>query len=130
VLEAAFVAPEPTSPNRPVLMLLSLVLAVAVAGVLGIVLEATDGSVHTVRQLQNAIQLPVLASIPQIMLESDRRALRRQRIRTGLAAMAMVVFTLIGGVASYVWVNGGHGVVDGESVEETEVASPPVAAEG
>jgi succinoglycan biosynthesis transport protein ExoP len=130
VLEAAFVAPEPTSPNRPVLMLLSLVLAVAVAGALGIVLEATDSSVHTVRQLQNVIQLPVLASIPQIMLESDRRALRHQRIRTGLAAMAMVLFALVGGVASYVWVNGGHGSGDGESVEETEEASPPVAAEG
>jgi polysaccharide chain length determinant protein (PEP-CTERM system associated) len=130
VLEAAFVAPEPTSPNRPVLMVLSLVLAIAVAGALGIVLEATDSSVHTVRQLQNAIQLPVLASIPKIMLESDRRALRRQRIRTGLAAMTMVLFALIGGVASYVWVNGGRGSGDGESVEETEMASPPVAAEG
>jgi succinoglycan biosynthesis transport protein ExoP len=130
VLEAAFVAPEPTSPNRVVLMLLTLVLAVAAAAAIGVVLEATDSSVHTVRQLQNAIRLPVLASIPQIILESDRLALRRQRIRTGLATMAMVVFALIGGVASYVWVNGGHGAGYGESVEETEVASPPVAAEG
>lgn len=130
VLEAAFVAPEPTSPNRPVLMLLTLVLAVAVGGALGILIEATDSSVHSVRQLQNVIQLPVLASIPQIMLESDRRTLRRQRIRTGLAAVTMVLFALAGGVASYVWVNGGHGAADGESVEETEVASPPVAAEG
>jgi succinoglycan biosynthesis transport protein ExoP len=130
VLEAAFVAPEPTSPNRVVLMLLALVLAVAAAGAIGVVLEATDSSVHSVRQLQNAIRLPVLASIPQIILESDRLALRRQRIRTGLATMAMVVFALVGGVASYVWVNGGHGAGYGESVEETEVASPPVAAEG
>jgi succinoglycan biosynthesis transport protein ExoP len=130
VLEAAFVAPEPTSPNRVVLMLLTLMLAVAAAGASGVVLEATDSSVHSVRQLQNAIRLPVLASIPQIILESDRLALRRQRIRTGLATMAMVVFALVGGVASYVWVNGGHGAGYGESVEETEVASPPVAAEG
>jgi succinoglycan biosynthesis transport protein ExoP len=130
VLEAAFVAPEPTSPNRVVLMLLALVLAVAAAGAIGVVLEATDSSVHSVRQLQNAIRLPVLASIPQIILESDRLALRRQRIRTGLATMSMVVFALVGGVASYVWVNGGHGAGYGESVEETEVASPPVAAEG
>jgi len=130
VLEAAFVAPEPSSPNRPVLMILTLMLSVAVAGALGIVLEATDSSVHTVRQLQKAIQLPVLASIPQIMLESDRRALRRQRIRTGVAAVTMVVFALAGGFGSYLWVNGGHGAGDDESVEETEVASPPVAAEG
>ncbi len=129
VLEAAFVAPEPTSPNRPVLMILSLVLGIAVGGAVGIALEAADSSVHTVRQLQNAIRLPVLASIPQIVLESDRLALRRQRIRTSLAAVTMVLFALVGGVASYVWVNGGHRVVDGESVEETEVASPPVAAE-
>ncbi|MBW2288404.1 MAG: hypothetical protein JRG90_11345 [Deltaproteobacteria bacterium] len=130
VLEAAFVAPEPISPNRPVLMILSLVLGIAVAGAVGIALEAADSSVHTVRQLQNAISLPVLASIPKIMLESDRRALRRQRIRTGLATVTMVLFALVGGAASYVWVNGGHRVATGESVEETEVASPPVAAEG
>ena len=130
VLEAAFVAPEPSSPNRPVLLMLTLLLAFAVAAAMGIVLEATDSSVHTARQLQNAIRLPVLASIPQIMLESDRRALRRQRIGTGLAAVTMVVFALVGGFASYVWVNGGHGAIDGESVEETEAASPPVAAEG
>jgi len=111
-------------------MVLSLVLGIAVAGATGIALEATDSSLHSVRQLQTAIRLPVLASIPQIMLESDRRALRRKRIRTGLATVTMVAFALVGGAASYLWVNGSHRAAEGDSVEGTEVASPPVAAEG
>jgi hypothetical protein len=127
VLEAAFVAPEPTSPNRPVLMILSLVLGLAVGAAAGILIEATDSSLHTVRQVQNAVQLPVLASIPVILLESDRRALRRTRIRTGIATVAMVVFALVGGAASYVWVNGGRHVPRGEATQETDVAMPAVA---
>lgn len=126
VLEAAFIAPEPTSPNRPILFILSAVLGLGVGAAAGILLEATDTSVHDARQLQAALRIPVLAAIPKILLESDRRALRRQRIRTGLATMAMVVFALVGGVASYVWVNGAGPSTAKEVTEGTEarVAAP------
>jgi hypothetical protein len=130
VLEPAFVALEPSSPNRVLLMILSLVFGGALGVAAGVLLEATDSSLHTVRQLQNAIQLPVLASIPQIMLESDRRALRRRRIGTGLATVGMVVFALVGGVASYLWVNGSHLAAGDDAPAGVEVARPPVAAEG
>ena len=96
VLEAAFAAPEPTSPNRAVLLLLSLVLALVVGSAMGLLLEAGDTSVHSARQLQNALRIPVLAAIPQILLESDRRTLRRKRIRTGIATAAVVAFALVG----------------------------------
>ena len=128
VLEAAFAAPEPTSPNRPVLLVLSFVFALAVGGAAGLLLEAGDTSIHTARQLQNALRIPVLAAIPQILLESDRRALRRKRIRTGIATAAVVAFALAGGAASYVWVNGGQGFAE-ESVEELG-AGATTGAEG
>jgi polysaccharide chain length determinant protein (PEP-CTERM system associated) len=131
VLEAAFEAPEPTSPNRPLLMILGVILGIAVGGAAGILLEATDGSIHNVRQLQNLVRIPVLAAIPQILLESDRRALRRRRIGTGIATIALVGFALVGGMASYVWVNGGPDWLTGESVvEEPDTVAPIAGAEG
>jgi uncharacterized protein involved in exopolysaccharide biosynthesis len=131
VLEAAFVAPEPTSPNRPVLMVLGVFFGIAVGVAAGLLLEATDGSIHNVRQLQNLVQIPVLAAIPQILLESDRRVLRRRRISTGIATIALVGFALAGGLASYVWVNGGPGWLVGEDVvEELEADAPAAGAEG
>jgi len=111
VLEAAFVADAPVSPNRPILMVLSLILGLAVGGAAGILLEATDTSVHSAQQLQDAVRIPVLVAIPQILLESDRRALRGRRIRTGIATAVLVAFGLVGGAASYLWVNGGHAEV-------------------
>jgi len=129
VLEAAFVAPKPTSPNRTILFILSAVLGLGVGGAAGILLEAMDTSVHDARQLQRAVRIPVLAAIPRILLESDRRAMRQQRIRTGLATMAMVVLALAGGVASYMWVNGGGGADETASKPQINAAKP-AAAEG
>jgi polysaccharide chain length determinant protein (PEP-CTERM system associated) len=129
VLEAAFAAPEPTSPDRVMLLILSLVLALAVGAAAGFLVEAGDTSVHSARELQNALHIPVLAAIPQILLESDRRALRRSRIRAGIATAAVVVFALGGGAASYVWVNGAGEWWGDEAVEELG-AGAPAEAEG
>jgi uncharacterized protein involved in exopolysaccharide biosynthesis len=66
VLEVAFLAPEATSPNRTVIVILGAFFALAMGGAVGIVLEAIDPSVHTARQLQGSLGIPVLAAIPQI----------------------------------------------------------------
>lgn len=122
VLEAAFVAPEPSAPNRPLILILSLVLGILVGAGVGLMLEATDTSVHDARKLQSRLQLPVLASIPQIWLEADRAALRRRRLRLAATTIAIVIFCLVGGAANYMWVNGAPGFLksavvgqDGES---------------
>jgi polysaccharide chain length determinant protein (PEP-CTERM system associated) len=106
VLEAAFLAPEPSSPNRVMIIVIGVIFGVALGGGMGIVLEAADGTVHDARQLQNTLELPVLASIPEISLEPDRRRLRRGRIRTAALTSALVVFGLLGGAVNYWWVNG------------------------
>ena len=97
VLERAFKAFEPSAPNRPLILLLGIVFALAAAAGVGVLLEATDTSPHDARQLQTRMQLPVLAQIPQIWLESDRVRQRRSRIRTALATTALVTFALVGG---------------------------------
>jgi uncharacterized protein involved in exopolysaccharide biosynthesis len=124
VLEAAFLAPNPSSPNRLVIVAVGILFGLALGAAIGIVLEAADASVHTARQLQLSLDLPVLAAIPQIWLEQDRLRLRRRRIRTAAATLALVVFALAGGAVNYWWVNGS---VRGE---EPPPAPAPGAAPG
>ena len=111
VLEAAFMAPEPSSPNRPVIILLGAIFGLALGGGLGIVLESVDPSVHSARQLQSSMRIPVLASIPEIMLAADRAKVRRRRLRQAFASVAVIGLGLAGGAANYVWVNGTPGFV-------------------
>jgi succinoglycan biosynthesis transport protein ExoP len=106
VLESAFQAPEPSSPNRPLIVLLGIVFGCAFGAGIAVLLESVDSSVHSPVQLQASLSLPVLAAIPRIWLESDRAALRRSRIRGALATVGVIAFGLLGGAANYAWVNG------------------------
>jgi polysaccharide chain length determinant protein (PEP-CTERM system associated) len=106
VLEAAFEAFEPSAPNRILILLLGALFGLAVGVGVGLVIETTDTSAHDARQLQTRLQLPVLALIPKIWLESDRFELRRRRLREALAAASLVAFALVGGAINYLWVNG------------------------
>ena len=105
ILESAFPAPRPSSPNRRLILFLGLVLGIGLAGAVGLLLESLDSAVHDSRSLQAATSVPVLASIPAIMLEPDFVARRRQRIREILVAGGVAVLCLLGGVVSYVYVN-------------------------
>ena len=109
VLEPAFVAVEASSPNRVVIILVGVLFGLAMGGAAGIVTEAADPTVHDARQLQASLNIPVLASIPEIWLESDRLRKRRSTFRQSFATAALVVLTLVGGAANYVWVNGTTG---------------------
>jgi type VI protein secretion system component VasK len=80
--------------------------------------ELTDSSLHTTSETQQALGIPVLVSVPRIMLESDRVARSRRILRETLAAIAVVVFVLAGGVATYYLVNGNAGAQIDEEVEE------------
>jgi hypothetical protein len=51
--------------------------------------------------------------------------LRRQRLRTAAAALGLVVFTLVGGTASYFWVNGMPG--RGGGAQPAASPAPPAA---
>jgi len=106
VLEAAFLGTEPVSPNRILIVAIGVFFGLAIGAGVGIVLEAADTSIHTPRQIQGLLDLPVLAAIPEIWLESDRLKQRRRRLRTAFATVSLVVFALVGGVANYLWVNG------------------------
>ena len=128
VLESAFVAPKPTSPNRVLILILGVFFAIAIGVAVGILIESTDVSIHSARQLQAATGIPVLASVPKILLEADLAALRRTRIRAAFGTVAVVCLVLAGGAANYVWVNGVPGFLSGDADFERSrsVGSRPV----
>jgi hypothetical protein len=100
------------------LLSLGTILGLAFGGGIGLVAEMTDSSMHTSNDLQSALGIPVLVSVPRIMLESDRAARSRRILRETLAAMAVVAFVLIGGVATYIFVNAPSGPVENAAAEE------------
>jgi len=126
VLESAFPAPEPVSPNRPLILIVGALLGLALGFGVAIALEAADGSFHAARPLQEALRVPVLASIPGIVLESDRVALRQDRRRELSLAVAITALCLVTAGLGYVYVNmpqlyGAGPVLPGE----TAPAPPP-----
>jgi hypothetical protein len=122
VLESAFPAPEPSAPNRPLLLVLALFGGLVVGAGVGLLVELLDGSVQGARELQAALGIPVLVSIPSIVLESDRAARTRRRLRLALAAATFTLFCLVGGAATYMWVNGAPGFVQALIAGEEEPA--------
>lgn len=118
ILEPAFPAPTPSSPNRILIIVMGLIGGVALGVGAAVLAEATDSSFRVVRDAQSTLAIPVLAAIPDIVLESDRAAARRRTLRHLVAASVVVVFCLAGGAMTYMYVNGLPGwlssVVEGE----------------
>jgi len=132
VLEAAYAATEPSSPNRILLLLVGLFAGLALGGGAAIVVEGADSSFYAATDLQTSMGAPVLAAIPEIMLESDLRARRRQTLRKFAAATAVTLFCLLGGAGSYLYVNGAPGWLSMGAAEEEgiEEAAPSEADAG
>ena len=124
ILEPAERPRAPSSPNRILLLILGTILGISLGGGIGLIAEVSDSSIHTSTALQAALGIPVLVSVPRIMLEPDRIARSRRILRESLAAVGVVVFVLIGGVATYLLVNGsGWSKPSEEAVEENEGSS-------
>jgi hypothetical protein len=121
VLEAAFEAFKPSAPNRILILFLGALFGIGVGVGAGLMMEAADTTAHDARQLQTRFQLPVLALIPKIWLETDRFELRRRRLREALATASLVAFALVGGAINYVWVNGLPGFIEAAFSAEEEI---------
>ncbi len=120
ILESAEPAPSPSSPNRILILVLGAILGLGIAAGAGLVAEIADSSVHTTDELQESLGIPVLVSVPRIMLESDRTARSRRILKETLAAAGLVAFVLVGGGVTYYFVNSaGKANVDPAEAEST-----------
>jgi uncharacterized protein involved in exopolysaccharide biosynthesis len=86
------VAPEePTSPNRRLILALGSVLAVALAAGIAILLEASDHSVRSRKDITSLLSVPPLAVIPWIENDAQRAARRRQQRYALFGSLVSVV---------------------------------------
>ena len=105
ILESAFPAARPGSPNRILMLFVGVIVGLGAGVAMGLVLETSDSSIHDARRLQAFTNMPVLVSIPSIRLDPDRRLRRRRLLLELVIAGVLSLFFLAGGLVSYIYVN-------------------------
>ena len=98
VLEAAIPPEGPAAPNRPRLLILGVLLALAAAGAAVAAREQFDTSFHSVDELREFTAIPVLATIPVIGTANRRRY---GRLALGTAT-ALAAILLVGTLSAYI----------------------------
>jgi uncharacterized protein involved in exopolysaccharide biosynthesis len=85
----------PSSPNRPVLLALLIVLVLAVGLGWPQVAESIDGSITSARALERVQGAPPIAEIPLIETAEDHKHVRKVRIGALLIAPAVLVVLML-----------------------------------
>src|SRR5215469_8587707 len=92
LIEPPLVPEDPASPNRPVVMILGVVLSLLLAIGIAALLEALDGTVRGRRDLASLVAgVPPLAIIPDIELAPSRDQMWIRRAMVTGACLAVVI---------------------------------------
>jgi protein tyrosine kinase modulator len=99
---------QPIAPNRPVIMLLGVLLALAAAFGTLAVRESMDRSVRGVADLGHLLRTAPLGVIPVIVTTDDKRTLRRRRLgyavaTVGVFCLAVVLISLFVAPIDVLW---------------------------
>ncbi len=124
VLEEAVPADELASPNRPVIIVMGFVFGLGLGLAAALLVESSDRSFHDSRTLQERLGIPVLASVPDVILASDRVLARRRRFRTAALASMVTGVVLVISLAGNWYVNGLPGVFQDLRGGSDEVVAP------
>ena len=108
LLEPALPGQKPLAPNRPRLALMGLVLALGLAVGAVLLAEQRDTSFHRTDDLRAATPVPVLVSIPRIVIPADRRW---ARFRAALLVTGAIVAIVVIVGTSYVAIRGNEQLV-------------------
>jgi polysaccharide chain length determinant protein (PEP-CTERM system associated) len=104
ILDAAIPPAFPAAPNRNWLMLMGLAAAVALAVGVVVAAERLDPTIHSVEQLRELTDVPMLAAIPLI---PTAQAMRRRWLKRAVATVA-VILGVSGIVAASYYVAAGN----------------------
>lgn len=99
ILDPAIAWKQPAAPNRLRLILMGLLFSLGLAVGVVALAEKRDTSFHTLDELRAFSKVPVLASIPRIVTESDTS--QWQRRLSVAAVLAIVGLTLIVAASYY-----------------------------
>ncbi len=135
VLESAVPEPDPASPNRPVVIVLGLLLGIALAAGAALLVESGDRSFHGSLSLQDRLGLAVLASIPAVAMASDALRARGLRIRRAMLVAAVTGAVLVLSLGGNWFMNGlpwstGSDDTPAAAADEAEASPSPAPAAG
>jgi len=94
LLETALPPSGPMAPNRPRLMIIGLLFAIAAAGIAALVAEQFDATFHSVDDVREFTSVPVLAAIPNIAPGHGRRAFKFVLATASLILVVAIVGAL------------------------------------
>jgi uncharacterized protein involved in exopolysaccharide biosynthesis len=94
LIEPPFPPEEPSSPNRPLILIFGLMFALAAGFGTVALLESTDQSVRGQQDLRTLLSAPPLATIPYMRNDGERARARGFRLRAVFGGVAAVVVAL------------------------------------
>jgi len=95
LIDPARVPEKPFKPNRIGILLMGIVFGVGLGIGFAALLEYTDNSVRKVEALTRATKLPVLAGIPEIMTDKQKKRVRIRRIAMAVGAVCLITGGII-----------------------------------
>ncbi len=95
LIEPPFAPEQPSSPNRPLILIFGFMLALAAGFGTVAVLEATDGSVRGRGDLVELLDAAPLAMIPVMLTDLDRARQRRWRRGVFAGGVASILLALL-----------------------------------
>ena len=93
---------EPAFPNRPLFLVIGVILGLTIGLLVGLVTEALDGTIRSTRDIRNILGMSPIAAIPEIITSGDITRARTSRFAYVLTMSVIVIFAAI-----YVYIQGG-----------------------
>ncbi len=95
LIEPPLAPQQPMSPNRPLLLALGLVLALAAGAGTVALLESADGSVRDRRDLELLLEVPPLAVVPRMVTLAEAARSRWMRRATVIGTVGICALALL-----------------------------------
>jgi uncharacterized protein involved in exopolysaccharide biosynthesis len=103
ILDTALPPTGPSGPNRPLLLLGGLIVALVVGVGLALLVDLFDTSFHDLDDLRAFTRVPVLATIPRIVSAQDAE---RTQARARLVMVSTAIIVLCVGAAAFLLARG------------------------